>query len=298
MLYRLALYIYCEQIYYVVFGESTRSRLAARVVHSWRIGDSIIQERDQAKHYGFSVFSIAHISSMVTSARSAFYAIQAVGPRFGLLHPLTPLKLYRAYSLSILSYGLEVISPTKTELVMLMRTQLVILKLILGLSMTTNSMAIHILLGNLLMRLIVARSQLSFLLWILSMDESPSKKVLIFCLSNPIRKSWAVVCSKWLEELCMPSLEDLVLLTSLPSRQCWKRYLFALLHPIVRFEFNTISNSRSPEILQLHALPRIGRPSQLLSCRRGDSTLTRRNNLHVRLIEFCSVYVQFSSRFD
>ena len=101
----------------LVFGESTRSRLAARAVRSWRIGDSPIQERNQANNFGIvwsvSGSYIAHISSLITLARSAFYAIQAVGPRFGLLHPLTSLKLYRAYSLS---YGLEVISPTKTEL--------------------------------------------------------------------------------------------------------------------------------------------------------------------------------------
>ena len=42
----------------LVFGESTRSRSAARAVRSWRIGDTIIEERDQAKHLGI-VWSVS-----------------------------------------------------------------------------------------------------------------------------------------------------------------------------------------------------------------------------------------------
>ena len=101
----------------LVFGESGKSRADMRAIRQWKIGDAFIGERD---HLGIlwsvSDSTIGHVFVMTTLARSAFYAIQSVGPRFGLLHPLTSLKLFRAYSLCILSYVLEVLSPTMTEL--------------------------------------------------------------------------------------------------------------------------------------------------------------------------------------
>ncbi len=72
--------------------------------------------------------------------------------------------------------------PTNTELVMLERTQLAILKSILhvGLPMRTKSLAIHLLLGTLPIS--------TTLLRILCLDESLAKRVLLFRLCNPIRK--------------------------------------------------------------------------------------------------------------
>ncbi len=129
-----------------------------RAIRQWKIGDAVIGERDQAKHLGIlwsvSGSTIGHVSVMTTSARSAFYAIQSVGPRFGL------------------SYGLEVLSPTKTELLMLERCQLAILKSILGLPSRVSSLAVDIILGTLPMWFIAAQSKLSLLVRILCLSES------------------------------------------------------------------------------------------------------------------------------
>ena len=88
----------------------------------------------------FLVWSFPHCT-----LRSTFYAIQSVGPRYGCLHPLTSLKLYYAYSYSILRFGLEVLLLTESEL---LRCQLSILRGILGLPSRANSLAIHFLLNT------------------------------------------------------------------------------------------------------------------------------------------------------
>ncbi len=66
-----------------------------------------------------------------------------VGPRYGCLHPLTSLKLYYAYCYSILGFGLDVLWLTKSELLMLERSQLAILRAILGFPSRSNFLAIR-----------------------------------------------------------------------------------------------------------------------------------------------------------
>ena len=117
----------------------------------WYIGNDTISESDTVKHLGIllavSGSSLSHTLQSISSARSAFYAFQSVSRRFGSLHhPLTYLRLFRAYSLCILKFGCDVLFPTRSELLMLDRSQLAILKSIVGLPSRTSSIAIHTLL--------------------------------------------------------------------------------------------------------------------------------------------------------
>ncbi len=132
------------------------------------IGIRTIQEVDTFRHLGDFIFvsgsALPHTTRSISSAGSAFYAIQAVGPRFGCLHPLTSLKLFYAYSFCILCFSYDLLSPTKSELLMLERCQLSILQSILGLPSSTNSLAIHHLLGTIPMALSLTEAHLLFLL--------------------------------------------------------------------------------------------------------------------------------------
>lgn len=103
----------------MVRGESTTSHKVARSSHNQLLGDlPIINEVDDYKHLGITLSisgsSLLHTSQSISSARSAFYALQSVGPRFGCLHPLTSLKsklfLYVFYSLVWRSFFLLKVS--------------------------------------------------------------------------------------------------------------------------------------------------------------------------------------------
>ena len=111
----------------LVFGESASSRTRKRAQRSWHIGSETIQERDSYHHLGVlrsvSPSSNTRTSERCSSCRSAFYSLNALGTRAGCLHPLTSLRLYKAYCIPILLYGCELWSLTQSELTLLERTQ-------------------------------------------------------------------------------------------------------------------------------------------------------------------------------
>ena len=87
----------CSKSAIMVFGESTKTRERERMVRTWSIGGSAISEVDEYKHLGIlrtvlnSTFS--RTNDRATSARSAIFALNSVGSRFGCLHPLTSRRL-------------------------------------------------------------------------------------------------------------------------------------------------------------------------------------------------------------
>ncbi len=121
----------------MVFGESSSSRSKNRVDRNWFLSGSCLSEVDQTKHLGILISvsgsSLNHISRSISLARSSFFALQPVGSRFGCLHPLTSLRLFKSIPSAILQYGLDLIYPTQTELLMLERGQLTMLRIVLGL---------------------------------------------------------------------------------------------------------------------------------------------------------------------
>ena len=67
-------------------------------------------------HLGISLsstHSLNHTVKCVSSARSALFSLHSVCPRFCYLHYTTALKLFKAFPLSIVQLGLEVIFPSK-----------------------------------------------------------------------------------------------------------------------------------------------------------------------------------------
>ena len=104
----------------MVFGEATVTRRRERLSRRWLLGDAAIREVDETHHLGIlrsvSPSSVDRTNERASAARSAFFALNAVGSRFGCLHPLTSLKLYQALCLPIMLYGAEIWSFTKTEL--------------------------------------------------------------------------------------------------------------------------------------------------------------------------------------
>ena len=99
----------------LVFGEATRTRSTNRGLRSWSIGSATISEQDEVHHLGIlrSVHSsiISRTNERASSGRSAFFSLNAIGTRFGCLHPSTSLKLYNAVCLPIMLFGSEILQP-------------------------------------------------------------------------------------------------------------------------------------------------------------------------------------------
>ena len=82
----------------LVFGESPRSRPLTRSSRQWLLAGQQLQGVDEHHHLGIlrSVHysTLAHTSERCAAGRSAFFALNAVGSRFGCLHPVTSYRLY------------------------------------------------------------------------------------------------------------------------------------------------------------------------------------------------------------
>ena len=189
----------------------------------------------------------------------SIYAIQAVGPRFGCLHPLTSLKLFYAYSFCILRFGYDVISPTKSELVMMERCQLSIFKSILGLPSRTNSLAIHHLLGTLPMSLSVSKAHLLFLRRLISLpDDATAKAILLYRLIYPHPRSLVTRCPVFLRYLSLPDIPFLI--SHPPSKQGWKRCVSLTSYSLIENALDA-SVSSSPSLYDIY----LAQPSSVLA---------------------------------
>ena len=106
----------------MVFGKSMASRKILSCFRVWAIDGRSISETNLIRHLGITLCitgsSLNHTLRSIASSRSAFYSLQYLGPRFGCLHPITALKLFKTIPLSILRFGLDAVYPTKSELLM------------------------------------------------------------------------------------------------------------------------------------------------------------------------------------
>lgn len=285
----------------LVFGESSRSRSMARQSRSWLLSGAPISEADSVKHLGITMSvsgsSLLHTSRAISQARSSFFALQAMGSRFGCVHPLTALKLVKALPLSLLQFGLEVIHPTNSELTMMERGQRTMLRAILGLPVRAPALGIHSLLGTLPVQLLVQKRHLSFLHAVLSLPDSAISKRLLLarCHLTPSRGFPHQVVNI-LSDLDLPSVVELN--NSLPSKAAWKAHIKSILY-LSLHELLLDSSSRMSSLTDIvHVPSRLdGRPLPLMSAFKGEVSFTRLSNFRWRLLLHCAALNQDTSVF-
>ena len=91
------------------------------------------------------------------------FALNAIGSRFGCLHPCTSFKLYSSLCIPILLYGCELWSLTKSEVTMLERVHRKIPRTIQGLPLRCPSIAPRHLMGVPSVQFVIHQRQLKFM---------------------------------------------------------------------------------------------------------------------------------------
>ena len=132
----------------------------------------------------------------------------------------TSLQLFKAISLSILSFGFEVWAPTKTEILMMERSQLKILRTILGVPSHVPSLGVHYLCGTIPISYLIAHRQLNFVRNVLALpDYAVSRDILIYRANQcpPPSQSLISSFSAHLDSFSLPSVLELV--SDLPSKK-------------------------------------------------------------------------------
>ena len=280
----------------LVMGESPMSRKIARPKRRWYIQGSSIPEKDQQKHLGIlqtvSFSTVTRTVERCSAGRSAFYALNAIGSRFGCLHPLTSYHLYCSLCIPIVLYGCELWSLTKSEIVILERVHRKILRTIQGLPIRCNTSAVLSLLGSTCMYSLVQQRQLTFVHSLSSMaNDALPKKIFLARVSASAKKGSIPVWSELLHSLDLPELHQLA--ESPWSRESWKKFIKCLLK----------TNSLMTHQLDFTHLPisqcsfELGKPLPHWSVSRSIPTLTGRNNFRIRLLVGCDGLEHDACRF-
>ena len=280
----------------MVFGESPRSRTQARSLREWHLGSEKVQEVDEVHHLGIlrsvSFSTLSRTTERSTAGRSAFFALNAVGSRFGCLHPVTSYKLYSTLSIPIMLYGSELWSLTSTELNILERTHRKILPTIQGLPIRCPAAALQSLIGSRSILSYMSQRQLAFINSIINMQASDLPKQLLEArVANPRAKGITVTWGNLLDELCLPSIKQL--LSTPRNKETWKRSIKRLLN--IRAYITMLDQCEEYPLGDCD-LP-IGRPAPHWTVTLQDTHATRRNNFRIRLLVGCDGLEADASRF-
>ena len=151
----------------IIYSQQSSVRTHLSQHFQWFICGQPIPVVTSAKHLGIllspSSSTIERTTNVISSSRSAYYALSTVGAWHSGLNLSTSLQFYKFLCLPILTFGLEVWSPTSTELLMMEQSQLKILHTILGLPIRAPLAGIHLLLGTIPIKYIALYKQLSFI---------------------------------------------------------------------------------------------------------------------------------------
>ena len=127
--------------------------------------------------------------------------------------------------LPILIFGLEVVFPSASEILMLEHCQLAFfIRIILGFPVYAPSYAIHFLLSTLPIKLLLFKAHLSFL----SFPDGNTFKCLFLSRFNNSQYGFSNHIVSILNELDFPDIDDLA--TIFPSNQAWSAFVKSTLY--------------------------------------------------------------------
>ena len=181
-------------------------------------------------------------------------------------------------------YGSELWSLTNTELNILERTHHKILRTIQGLPIRCPAAALQSLIGSRFISSYISQRQLAFINSIINMQASDLPKQLLEArVGNPRAKGITVTWGNLLDELCLPSIKQL--LSTSCNKETWKRSTKRLL------------NIRAYIAMQDQCEKYPKRPAPHWTVTLQDIHATRKNNFRIRLLVGCDGLEADASRF-
>ena len=280
----------------LVLGESPLSRRTARAKQHWYIQGFAVQEQDNQKHLDIlqsvSFSTVTRTVERCSAGRSAFYALNAIGSRFGCLHPLTSFHLYCSLCIPIMLYGCELWSVTETEISILERVHHKILRTIQGLPSRCRTSAVHSLLGATCIYDVIQQRQLTFVNSFSAMASDALPRMIFSArVQSTANKGSIPVWSTLLQSLDLPHLNQLM--DSPWSRQSWKKFVKCLLKTNSLLH-HQLDCSHIP-ITQCSFEP--DKPLPHWSVTWSLPLLTKRNNFRIRLLVRCDGLEHDACRF-
>ena len=271
----------------VVIGESQNSRDLLRQSRRWYVSGEIVPEKDIYHHLGIlrsvSASTLQRTTERCSAGRSAFFSLNAIGARFGCLHPATTLRLYKTFCIPILLYGSELWHITKTELLLLERVHRRILRTLLGLPVHCSTKALLHILGILDVKALIHQRQMNFLF---SFSRLPSDslplQLLRTRLENPPPTGLIPTLQNTLAQYGFPPTN--IILAGHWSQGGWKRTVRRLL---LAEQYADFTSDCSHLPLSECAELKLGRIIPHLLVCRGFPRATKLNITRIRLLVNC-----------
>ena len=179
-------------------------------------------------------------------------------------------------------FGLEIWIPTDTELLLMERCQLKILRTILGLPTRSPSAGIHLLLGTIPVQVLSQLRRLSFIRSTAALPDSAiAKRLFLSCANSPSPGSFVHELISTLDSYCLPNVP--ALFSEPPSKFAWKALCKTMLHDQYR---DDVQSNAGPAMAHILSLPfsKYGHPSPILHNFRHDLSLARLSLLRVRFL--------------
>ena len=179
--------------------------------HTWRLGDDPIQLAKQHPHLGILKSSTKHdpADKMISKGIQTFYALTGAGAYTGGLLPHHCARLWKAYCIPCMLYGVAVIKLSQAARIKLDKAQHQLFKKILGLPNTAADEAFHLLTGLIPLSMQV---DLETLLLIGQLTNLPHSRYEVRTLLHAITKSVPLLRS-WedaLQRYKLPGLHTLI----------------------------------------------------------------------------------------
>ena len=164
------------------------------------------------------------VENNISKARKSWYSMMGAGLQgLGGLHPDVSTKIWNAYVVPRLTYGLEVMNLNETHYSSLEIFQRLSLRYIQHLPPGTASAAVILLLGVRPIQCIIERNILTFFANLCRLDNSKEKKILLrqACVSNSSASGFTQRVKALLCKYDLPSIYTL--LSRVPSKRIWKQ---------------------------------------------------------------------------
>ncbi|MES9903493.1 MAG: reverse transcriptase domain-containing protein [Sedimenticola sp.] len=226
----------------------------------WTVYDNDISASEQTVHLGLiraaSGESNLNISERISLARRTMYSLIKTGLHgTNGLNPKVSYRIYQAYVLPRLLFGLEVLQLTNPDLDSLKRFHHNSLRMFQSLPQRTAIGALHLLLGALPISAELHRRQLSFLYLVLSCDNIAIQDLVTRQIAVNLNNAGSFFCrvSYTLTLYQLPSLTELN--DQLPTKFVWKTLVSKHIHAYWTNRF--ISESTEKSSLSMMNIPHL-----------------------------------------
>ena len=179
------------------------------------------------------------------------------------------------------------------------RSQVKILRTILGLPVRTSTAGIHSLLGTVPIHYTAQVKLLSFVRSTLALPPTATARLVLLFRARqlyPPSGSFIHKIAATLDHLCLPDVDSLS--SDVPSKSAWKALVKTMVHESFREDLSA-SASLHPTLSDVSRIspPKYGRPVDILQLFKHDLTLARLSLLRIRLLLHVSSIRSHTSSF-